>query len=683
MTTKANGGVLYMEKIKYLSESYAYDGNDYNNPLSKLNAEKAKIDTSHISSFVSSFGIELSYFFDNTFLTDHKRRWSGLDMKDNFVRCNESSLDKPFFVMPRKNIFITDAPDSVSELPSDFGIKLILSYHVDLLKQNTVYTFNEVLGLMDELDSLNEEIVIPFNRYIDGVTLKFCLKHIFNTEGLWGDASSAFTDFELHQKLLHFKNNFIQGSGIRGNYEVIDNVKEMGKLRLYTKYDPISRYNSLHVVSQGHTLYDVIDVGRLVVDGHYLDDTVDDQYLINNKLAIVDCMSTNLPVVVSMKHIKNALRIYGIEEARAKQEAAITEERTSKFNAIKNVLLKDGYMNNPVECTFNEITYNGPVVKYMDLELSSDNDIMETVYSWLDEESVFTYLLDKAITCCEHMVNRGRTPKISFGSKKAGNFRTLLISKKQVGTSAKYYINGTRINKGELVEVIRNSLCFTEDASYAHFLKQISKMSLELHKITNDGLIYSNLLDDQRLPKPCKLIVIREKRKTYIEYLSEGKQQRAQLRRNHKRLINRSHVKWDNVIYESNLVGLLRNSLELTSDCTEEFCKSLVKYGRDLLIEETKQQREALEREIKQLKLERKMVTLENAEHDAVIVKGQTGKQYAIRVADAKVWEYPVMRYICIADTENTTMWGKVLNRVYALKNDSAMASKISTLQRK
>jgi hypothetical protein len=658
-----------MERLKYSDyvggmPSCALNGKNMDNFMALLKCDKFR-ELNHLCTAIDS--CDGLHFFSGA-KSDGTDDLVGVVVSSfpyAFVK-NTSQLDKPFFFLENSRIFITDVP-SFDTFPDDFALRLatLLSDEVTLI-EDSVYTFDELLSILYGLDEMSKAIEINVNQYVQ-------LEHQIKVLHMFVD-NYVPKDYTNIREYIYTSS---PESVIRHGFESIIGVREFGKLRVASVFDHRGNFTKMVVATQKHPVYSVLDVGRVIIDGHYLDDTITKEFMRYNGEAIHKIVSDNLPNIVGISHIQNALRIHNIAEERIRKEKEIETEYAKKFREVKDTLTHYDYLSKPTTITFDGITFNGHRITYNDLVLECTEDsVMESVYSRFDIHDSFNDIMGDCLQKIDHYIKRTNMA-LTIGSTKAGNLRTLQLSTKTFDHKTKYFINGIRINKSDYLEVIRNSLCFSETSAYNHYVKQISKMSLTLHKMTNDGLIYTELVDANNLPTPCKLVVVRKNKKSYIEYKTESGLIHLPIK-NQIKLINHSHIKWDNITR----VSVLKNTLSraLGNTVSLEMCDEIIKQGIALMYKEASEQREALEREIKQLNLERKEVMCDNVKSDAVIVTGQSNKQYVIRIADAKVWEYPNMSYVCIADTENTNMWGKVLNRVYALKNDSMMAGKISTL---
>jgi len=434
-----------------------------------------------------------------------------------------------------------------------------------------------------------------------------------------------------------------------------------------------------------------MDVGRLIVDGKFLDATFSKEYIRDNLPTIKNVITQNLPQVVSIEHIRGELRRKNLEDVRQERERKISTEKQKKFDTIKQKLEHNSINNLKVteEFQWSDMVFSAKKVAYRDIILESKNSrAWYSTYASIKQDNDFNTITNNFITSLisrvqNHGGNDDESFSFTYGSEKAGNKRTLELHKKESGKARKYYINNVRINLSELKEVITNSLCFTNEGDFNHFLKSISKLSLEMHRVIGEGLVYKESISDTGVPLKTKLVVVREERKNYLEYLDATTKAPTKLMfQNLRKFINRSHIRWDNLSADG-LVYLLRDNLIHTVDGyddKENVSRAIIAYGQTLLEEENKKAKEEMETEMKKMSITTVTATIDKAEQTVYIVKGESGRQYAVSQTGV-CYEYPNMRYICIADTQTMGQWDKIVSRFYALKNDSVMATKISTLR--
>ena len=245
-----------------------------------------------------------------------------------------------------------------------------------------------------------------------------------------------------------------------------------------------------------------------------------------------------------------------------------------------------------------------------------------------------------------------------------GNFKVTLQEKGDYN-----YIEGLRINKGEVEEVLRKGICFNKLKEYRNFLKEVSKCSIKIHNIINSGLVYNLNRDKWANDKIFSTIkVTRKNGRHYLECKEE--------------LFKISNI---NRIMDSQNWSYKDSSTHLISSILSEF--SELSYDNALLVLKDglkgyrlakKKAKELLDETIKKLDIQRIDVDNSEISGKGYLVTGKSGKKYFIK-EDLKVYEYPNFRYICIVDKGqigNLNSIDLLISRMFALCNDNVTADK-------
>ena len=238
-------------------------------------------------------------------------------------------------------------------------------------------------------------------------------------------------------------------------------------------------------------------------------------------------------------------------------------------------------------------------------------------------------------------------------------------------------INGIRVNKLEIVDLIKRGLCFDNQNSFDDFLRQVSKCSLKYHKYLAEGInVYVNDSFKSTSIK-FKIPLVRRKNRNYIV------------------LGNREY----NVANTNTLINIEKSS------SIDEVINKLLNPGivridgpddiRFIIREGENEYKESLERSEKLLEDTEKLFGLNQThiDHDGTDYKGYmihgSDKTYFLAVDldsnyenSAKVFEYPSMKYLCVVDksVDRSVSLDRVVSRIYALHNDSLIAKDINTL---
>lgn len=268
-----------------------------------------------------------------------------------------------------------------------------------------------------------------------------------------------------------------------------------------------------------------------------------------------------------------------------------------------------------------------------------------------------------------------------------------------------FYINGYRINKNEVPEVLGRALCYRDQAIYNDILAVISKTSLEMHRFIESGLLFQlNLnklpefantkhafLKDQRY-FDISFRIVRIKNTNYIEVFDKKKpdQQYGDLVkiRDSRALMKLQNkiVNWDEF---SEHFGAKTKVLEKEVDLQINGAE-LLKQAIDRYVQAFNKSRALLNEAISETKS--KIITFHN--NKGILVEGSSGTEYFIKVTnldnplkgdpECSVAHYPSNTHICIVDKHGTgkqTGLDPVVARIYALKNDSVLAEHIHTIK--
>ena len=271
-----------------------------------------------------------------------------------------------------------------------------------------------------------------------------------------------------------------------------------------------------------------------------------------------------------------------------------------------------------------------------------------------------------------------------------------------------FYVNGKRINKMEVPEVLEKAICSHTAKEYNEIVDIISKTSLEMHKFINRGLnIELNLYNLPEYVKHGKFMenmktthfevsfrVVRIKNRNYIELLEKvdpqtGKPELVRIKDTRALMdLNKSaSITWTRL---TQVFGegtkILEKPVDLQLDIDE-----LLEKARERYVTAFKKSIDLLDSSIKELGAKR----MDFQGSRGVWVKGLSGNEYFIKVDNiddplkgdptCTVSHYPSNTHICIVDKTgsraNQVGLDKVVARMYALKNDSLIADHVHTLQ--
>lgn len=459
------------------------------------------------------------------------------------------------------------------------------------------------------------------------------------------------------------------------NYKEASDLRTTGRNRIFA-----------FILNYKNQLYNYMDAGRILVyrGSFYYYHLSDANHIIPGQYVFMEDVKElpALEILDWMLYIKDSTNINFITETDIKfitKNYAETLQKEEKEKSIQleleaKLTKKMEELKNGKPFIINGITFNKDSIIYENQVLSVYNKSNWT-YGFL-KSSLRVYsieninwdnVFDLFIAMITYDNNSGKIGEVEFDQKITANVNKLNIK------SEKCTINGYRINKDELKDCLRRALCFTNQNDYNNFLKNVSSCSLKFHRYLQNGLTFSvsGLLDDV-----LNFTLPLERRKNLM-YIVIG--EKAYKIKDTNRLIALTKNR-----YLSSVIDAF-----LTKDIIENITIDDIKF---ILDECKKEYTTALERSEKLLKETEERLNLTKQTdiqlNNSIVVKqgyiieGKLNK-YVVEISDdCKVFEYPSGRYICIVDKSMSQVGkDKLINRLYALKNDNLVAGNIHTLR--
>jgi hypothetical protein len=249
-----------------------------------------------------------------------------------------------------------------------------------------------------------------------------------------------------------------------------------------------------------------------------------------------------------------------------------------------------------------------------------------------------------------------------------GKFSVVITEK-----TDRVYIDGIRINKKEVTEVLQKAICFDSKEDYLNLLKEISYCSIKIHNALCNGIIinYRSNLMEYREQIPIKIIIERNKNRHFILLQDE------KIRVNN---INDIFMLAYQNGYESRDFKFVSEHLKKSTAITDEQIPTLLKVGLSEYKLAIQRSEELLADTLKLLKIKKAKVTIDGDEENGYIVNGKMNTYFVTE--QEKVYTYPKLQYICIIDRNKVATIDKdrLVSRLYALSNDSVLANDISTI---
>lgn len=245
-------------------------------------------------------------------------------------------------------------------------------------------------------------------------------------------------------------------------------------------------------------------------------------------------------------------------------------------------------------------------------------------------------------------------------------------------TSSRKYINGHRVNKDEVEQCLQQALCYETQEDYDKFLQSVSKCSLKVHRYLQLGLDLSVYDAFNHVNLTMKLPLERRNGHNYIVL---GKNEyRIHDTNALLRLENKSDL--------LNIINVLLNP-KIVSGVAIQNMKAIVKSAKKAHEDAIMRSTRLLEDAENMFNLRKQRIRMGNGSY--IFGYRITGKlkEYALEIDEhdpakgrVSVYDYDSGTYICIVDKSRSQVgMDKIVNRIYALANDSLVASQITTLQ--
>lgn len=446
-----------------------------------------------------------------------------------------------------------------------------------------------------------------------------------------------------------------------------DNVIPGMKLRLYIIKPDGKAYNWTDPGQYFSHIDKITGAGRVYYPGEspmFPPEKAMSKYARGQKLTVIE--DTTLQSI-ARRHVREEIE----QEAMQRAMQTLSTKMKARVDA-----LSEGK-----EFVFNDVTFRKNNFEYAGQVISTDNfetaDVIRGLISNLsDDRFNFEQILD---TFCDIFVKRvaGARPDSDNGSCVIGDIPIKLSRTDRTNVNGivqgAYYVNGIRINKEELKDVLVRSLCYTKQADFEQFLHSVSLCSLKYHRVISSGIVIR--LQDSLIQTTVefKIGLERDKNKNYISF---GDGERF-LVRDTNRLLTMFNAedmtRVINLLLDPTVVGL-----------SGEQIHKIVDKGKRELQEERNKHTIMLNRAVQMFNCQKvEEVLMDNGR----VVSGYTVKgklrEYLIDDSSLKVFEYPSGRYLCMVDKGQNEYANipRLVSRMFALANDSKLANEIYTLQ--
>lgn len=506
----------------------------------------------------------------------------------------------------------------------------------------------------------------------------------------------------------------------RERIAIIHNIE--GRYQYYNSSKiNIIRY---YVVNSDHVLYNYTDVGRHVwynfnrkegytyrgahaqegdcglphlvflQDDPFIPD--DEKYLINYAKGIP---KNKFPVLLSDEDTKRTVTSYIMEEKReANAEMRAEQRKTALFNRVSSLSINQHITINDVNFYRDRVEYDGQVFKSSS---TSPEHIFKTLLQGLGEDSI---TFDRFIESFINDICPLRQYNKDYGAASAldvtatiGEVEVHYLAEEKTTSNnisaVRHHINGKRINREEVKDVISQALCFSAQRDYDGFIEQVSKCSLKIHNYLSTGLDFILLDTFKDTVWKIKLPIVRDKNKNYIklgESLYKIKNLNKLITKSNK-LMNRWDSQGANMTLDS-FISVLRDDtivgIKGFKSVGEVINKAKAAYEQAV-----KKSKELLANTEKVLGITEQTLEVGGRNRVGYLITGVSGSQYFVESGDDSadgyhntpypVFSMPTGSPICIVDKSSVgAQVGKdaLVNRLFALKNDKFVSTDINTL---
>ena len=381
------------------------------------------------------------------------------------------------------------------------------------------------------------------------------------------------------------------------------------------------------------------------------------QFLDNHTLALV-----------AKRYLQKQHRLKAEEDAKSR----LRDKIQSKLDALKT---EKGTLK------INDVVYTKDKITYQDQELIGNGD--DWVYSLLRYETN-AYALDQVTFdgIFSSFISKTRKDDGHYGytSGKVGSvsfdIESQVLTNKLNISSTRWKINGHRVNTKEIHKCIERAICFEEQTDFDYFLKSVSSCSLKMHRYLQLGLDISVRDHFDNTEVVLKFPLERIKNLNYL-VLNDTEYKI----RNTEKLLRLERAETIIDVINTLLSG------EVVEGVTAEDVKDLIDAGKQAYISALEKSKELLENCEKVLGVQQERIELKDGNSfTGYRIKGNL-RDYVVNAKDERysVYDADSAAYICIVDKTNAAQAGldRLVNRLFALHNDSRVATQITTLKRR
>jgi hypothetical protein len=594
---------------------------------------------------------------------------------------------------------------------------------------------------VDKLDKLDFLVNLLFDRsctfeglqYMATIddAIKFCKQHLLNNIEKFNRSSSNGLDTDTLKKLdvlLKYlwptmSQAIIKPDEITSDEkEILNRHSEVGFMTYIGEADnhrfvimkhgtESSNYNyysrrsydewTFYIIPHTHAAYDYCDLRRFV----YLDEssyeTCIGKYIFLDELPAIpekadilaDCarikkISKANIVLLTNDEINHAVKRYMSRQNRIKREADAKDRLKQKADdKIKILKETDG------ELKINDMIFTHSAIEYQGQQLKISSSTDESLANWphvilkhlTRYQSITDIHFDTVLQTFVQLLRQYILDRKNEVSGKIGDVTFAVTHQESTNsrniTSVRWYINEKRINAKELEQVLERALCFETQIDYDNFLKSVSACSLFFHRYLQIGIDISVMDQFDHTTVTMKFPLERRKGKMFL-VLNDSE---FPVIDTHK-LIRLSK--------KQSMLEVITTLLDGSAvrDVQADDIKQLIADGKQAYVDAVEKSKLLLKETEELFNIQAETMTINGKSKYGYKIEGGM-RTYFLEKSETDdvensrscgVYDFHGGNYICIVD-KSTSQVGqdKLVNRIFALHNDSRVAKHINTLTRK
>jgi hypothetical protein len=391
--------------------------------------------------------------------------------------------------------------------------------------------------------------------------------------------------------------------------------------------------------------------------------------------------------IVTADHIEKAEKRRLREIANKEDETSQSEIKISKFsNRLSRITEKEGMDFNGLMVYKDRVEYQGQILKTSHITPTSyltavgadkaHKDLNWDVYHEYFISSITDFILRRPNQRIEATIG-----EISIiGEQRSKEIEKIVNGRSIIIDSKFYYLNGIRINKDEIRSMLARATCFSDLETYENLLKTVRSCSLRIHQYLDSGLkIHIN----DPFSNERYTINIGLERFENKNFVVIGKKRFAIRDINRLIRLDESGIMFN----LSEVLNVFENG-EAAAPLDFESLKLLISLGKKRYINAKEKAEKLLTKTVKMFDLKEEIQKCSGVDRKGYVIDGKINKYFIVNHDpmnsghEGNVFRYPSLGYVCIVDKSPNQQVGvdKIVNRIFALKNDSLLSKDIRTL---